>query len=158
MWYDEPLSLIKFFFNIARKFVDSVFKMANCIIERWGNFPAQYIAVRPRVLPIQATKALRAGRGIALPYLTPRHCRWGGGVSTTPRPLYPRERPGTHCTGGWVGPRAGLDGCGKSRTPTGIRSPDRPARSESLYRLSYPGRHFVPDRVLNVTDQCHRRR
>ena len=30
-------------------------------------------------------------------------------------------------------PRAGLDGCGKS-PPTGIRSPDRPARSESLYR------------------------
>ena len=24
---------------------------------------------------------------------------------------------------------------------TGIRSPDRPARSESLYRLRYPGRH-----------------
>jgi len=24
--------------------------------------------------------------------------------------LYPKERPGTHCTGGWVGPRAGLDG------------------------------------------------
>ena len=24
--------------------------------------------------------------------------------------------------------------------PTGIRSPDRSARSESLYRLSYPGR------------------
>jgi len=23
--------------------------------------------------------------------------------------LYPRERPGTHFTGGWVGPRAGLD-------------------------------------------------
>jgi hypothetical protein len=36
-----------------------------------------------------------------------------------------------------VGPRAGLDRCGKSR-PTGIRSPDRPARSQSLYRLSYP--------------------
>src|SRR5215510_3713860 len=31
-----------------------------------------------------------------------------------PRPLYPRERPGTHCTGGWVGPRAGLDVCEKS--------------------------------------------
>jgi hypothetical protein len=39
----------------------------------------------------------------------------------------------------WVGPRAGLDGCGKSRLPTGILSPDLPARSESLYRLSYPG-------------------
>jgi hypothetical protein len=36
-------------------------------------------------------------------------------VSTTPRPLYPRERPGTHCTGGWMGPRAGLDVCEKSR-------------------------------------------
>ena len=55
-----------------------------------------------------------------------------------PRPLYPRERPGTHCMGGWVDPRAGLDGCGKSRPPppTAIRSPNCP---ESLYRLSYPG-------------------
>jgi hypothetical protein len=38
-----------------------------------------------------------------------------------------------------VGPRAGLDRCGKSR-PTGIRSPDRPARSQSLYRLRNPAR------------------
>ena len=28
--------------------------------------------------------------------------------------LYPRQRPGTHCTGGWVGLSAGLDRCGKS--------------------------------------------
>jgi hypothetical protein len=43
------------------------------------------------------------------------------GVLSASRPgrLYPRERPGTHCTGGWVGPGAGLDRCGKSR-PTGI--------------------------------------
>ena len=41
----------------------------------------------------------------------------------TPRPdRLPRERPSTHCTGGWVGTRAGLDRCGKSRPPTGIRS------------------------------------
>jgi len=45
---------------------------------------------------------------------------------------YPRERAGTHSTAGWVGLRAGLDWCGKSR-PTGIRSPDRPARRQSLY-------------------------
>ena len=31
-----------------------------------------------------------------------------------------------------------LDGCG-SLTPIGIQSPDRPAGSESLNRLSYPG-------------------
>jgi hypothetical protein len=35
-----------------------------------------------------------------------------------------------------VGPRAGLDGR-KISSPTGIRSPDFPARSQSLYRLSY---------------------
>jgi len=37
----------------------------------------------------------------------------------------------------------GLQGrCGRVRKispPTGIRSPDRPALSESLYQLSYPG-------------------
>jgi len=33
--------------------------------------------------------------------------------------LYPRERPGTHCIGGWVAPRTVVDRCGKS--------PDRPA-------------------------------
>jgi len=39
-----------------------------------------------------------------------------------------------------MGPRGGLDRRGKSRPPPiGIRSPDRPARSESLYRMSYPG-------------------
>jgi hypothetical protein len=31
--------------------------------------------------------------------------------------------------------------CAKNRIPTGIRSPARPARSQSLYRLSYPGPH-----------------
>ena len=51
--------------------------------------------------------------------------------------LYLQERPGTHCTRGWMGPRAGLDRCGKS-PPTGIISPDRPAYSQSPYRLSYP--------------------
>ena len=37
-----------------------------------------------------------------------------------------------------MGLRAGLDKCGKSGPPTGIRSPDRPARRHSLYRTRYP--------------------
>ena len=37
------------------------------------------------------------------------------GVNATPQPLYPRERLGTPCIGSWVGPRAGLEGRGKSR-------------------------------------------
>jgi hypothetical protein len=60
------------------------------------------------------------------------------GVNATPWPLFPQERPGTHCIGGWVGLRAGLDRCGKFRPPQGF-DPDRPAHSESLYRLSYLG-------------------
>jgi hypothetical protein len=27
------------------------------------------------------------------------------------------KKPRNNCTGGWVGPRADLDGCGKSRPP-----------------------------------------
>jgi hypothetical protein len=37
-----------------------------------------------------------------------------------PAALYLRERPGTHWTGGWVGPRAGLDRCEISRPPPGF--------------------------------------
>ena len=33
-----------------------------------------------------------------------------GGQRHAPAVLYPREIPGTHCAGGWVGSRAGLDG------------------------------------------------
>jgi hypothetical protein len=41
-------------------------------------------------------------------------------VNATPLPLYSRERPGTHCVGGWVRVGAGLDRCGKSRVPPGF--------------------------------------
>ena len=60
---------------------------------------------------------------------------------------YPRERPGTHCTGGWVGLRAGLDRCGKSH-PQRDSNPGRPARRQSLYRLSYPA-HWACRRNFN---------
>ena len=43
-------------------------------------------------------------------------------VSSTPRPHFtPGERPGTHFTGGWLGPGAGLDGR-KISSHSGIRS------------------------------------
>jgi hypothetical protein len=59
-------------------------------------------------------------------------------VNTTPLLRYHREIPGTRFIGGSVDPSTGLDGYGKSR-PSGIGSQDHSARSESLYRLSYPG-------------------
>jgi len=76
-------------------------------------------------------------RGIALPFFNlSTRCGWA--VNTTLRPLCPRKRPGTHCIRGWMGPRAGIDWYGNFAL-IGVRTPDRPARSESLYRLHYPG-------------------
>jgi hypothetical protein len=70
-------------------------------------------------------------------------------VNATPRPLYPRERPTTYCVGGWVGPRIGLDGCGKSR-PNRDSIPG-PSSSESVYRRCYlgPSEKFVVCHTYN---------
>jgi hypothetical protein len=60
------------------------------------------------------------------------------GVNATLRSLYPGKDPVliVYEGGGAPGPvRTG----GDNIAPTEIRSPERPARSESLYRLSYPG-------------------
>jgi len=40
-----------------------------------------------------------------------------GGQCNTLAALSLGKRPGTHCIGGWMGPRGGLDGCGKSISP-----------------------------------------
>jgi hypothetical protein len=58
-------------------------------------------------------QAQRMGRSVAQLFRD-LGARRGWVVSLTPLPLYPREIPGTHCTGGWVGLRAGLDVCEKS--------------------------------------------
>jgi hypothetical protein len=57
-------------------------------------------------------RAQRGSSGIAL--LMPYLGAWRGWVFST-TPFYPRERRVTHCTGGWVGPRAGLDVWEKSQ-------------------------------------------
>ena len=61
---------------------------------------------------------------------------WVGDQRHAPAAL-PRERPGTRCVRGLVGPRAAQTGA-ENLASTGIRSPDRPAPSESLYQLHYP--------------------
>ena len=45
-----------------------------------------------------------------------------GGEWSASRPgcSLPRERPGTHCTGGWLDLRAGLDGVQKISPPPGF--------------------------------------
>jgi hypothetical protein len=60
-------------------------------------------------------RAQRGSRGIDV-FILDLGARRRWVVSTTLRPLYPRERPSTHCTGGWVGPRASLNVCEKPRS------------------------------------------
>jgi len=93
-----------------------------------------------KVYPIaqQVTQAQKWGRGIALLFFLTRVLYGVSGQRHTPAalltgktryPLY--RRLGEH-----------QDRSGRVRlAPTGILSPDRPARSESLYRLRYPGQH-----------------
>ena len=61
-----------------------------------------------------------------------------GGQSQAPAILPTDKRPGTHCIGGWMRPRVYAEGA-ENLVLTGFRSPDRQARSESLYRLRNPG-------------------
>jgi hypothetical protein len=61
-----------------------------------------------------------------------------GGERSASRPgrSLPRKTPDTHCKeAGWA-PGPVWTGAEKL-APTGIRSPDRPARRQSLYRLRY---------------------
>ena len=78
-----------------------------------------------KVHPVQALRLCTgrtAHRGsISTDLLFPDHgTRRGEGSGSRPGRFYPRERPSAHCTGGWVGPRAGLDGCGKLHPPPGF--------------------------------------
>ena len=78
------------------------------------------------------------GRGIALVFHDRGTRRWVSGQQYAPAALYARERRGTHCTGGWVGPRVGLDGRGKS-LPHLDSIPDRPALSSVAIPTELPG-------------------
>ena len=65
--------------------------------------------------------------------------RWWWVVNATPRPLYPRERDAMPIVQetGWAPGQVWT--CAENLALTGIQSPARAVRSESLYRLSYRG-------------------
>ena len=56
-----------------------------------------------------------------------------GWVVVTARSLYARKRPRTHCIGGWMSPRAGLDRCGKYHSHR-----DSIFETSTLYRVAIP--------------------
>ena len=65
--------------------------------------------MQQKVFPLQASVvAQRVGRGIALLFPNRGTRKGVSGQQYAPAVLYPQERLGTRCTGGWVGPRTGL--------------------------------------------------
>jgi hypothetical protein len=83
-------------------------------------------------------KAQRESTGIAHSFFN-FGTRWGWVVNATPRSLYPRKTAPVLIVqeAGWA-PGPVWTGA-ENLAPTGIQSPDRPARSELVYRLSCRG-------------------
>jgi hypothetical protein len=63
----------------------------------------------------------------------------GGWSMPHPGRFIPGKDPVAIVQEGGLGPRGQSGRLRKISPPTGIRSPDRQARSQSLYQLSYPG-------------------
>ena len=106
----------------------------------------EILGKKVKVTPVQELRlctgrtAHRGSRGIALPFHD-HGTRRGWGVSVTLRPLFipgKTRYPSYRRLGGPPGP---VWTGAENLTPTGIRSPYRPARSQPLYRLSYPAHH-----------------
>jgi hypothetical protein len=86
-------------------------------------------------------QAQMVDRGIAISFLDPG-ARRGGWSAPRPGRFTPGKDPVPIIqeAGRAPGP---VWTCEKNLAPTGIRSPDRPAHSQLLYRLSYPAlKHF----------------
>ena len=125
-----------------------------CYVTSSQNTAIIAIKVKVKVTLVQVLRLCtgrtvhRGSRGIALPFHG-HGTRRGWGVSVTPRPLFtPGKDPVPIVQeAGWA-PGPVWRGA-ENLAATGIRSPDRPARSQSLYRLSYrahdsfPTHHYI---------------
>ena len=111
--------------------------------------PNNLVKVKVKCTLVQALRlctgrtAHRESRGIAL--LFHDHSkRRGWGVSVTPQPFFnppPRKDPVSIVQEvGWAPGPVWIGA--ENLAPTRIRSPDRPAHSQSLYQLSYPSPQF----------------
>ena len=101
-----------------------------------ATLPNKRSILKRKSVPITGpVVAQRVGRGIAQLFHD-RGTRRGRVVSSTPWPYFTRGKDPVPIVqkAGWV---PGPVWTGRKSRPTGIRSPDRPAHSRSLYRLMY---------------------
>ena len=92
--------------------------------EKWN------VEISPYNLPWRET-----GEKIYSCTLSLNSALYGGGQRHAAAALSPGKWHGVHFVGDWMAPKAGA----KNLAPTDIRFPDRPGRSDSLYRERCPG-------------------
>jgi hypothetical protein len=86
-------------YRLFQKLIMNLNRPEGLVLENW------------KVVPLRSIEAhLDDRRYSSYPFLTSALEGGEGSASRPGRALPPGERaPDTHCTGGWVGPRAGLD-------------------------------------------------
>jgi len=143
---------VEFKFTVRKRDHDRICCNRNAATKCWSRWYVLYVcgyhsALRSLgcmlMLPSEKVEwsryrpglAQRVGRGIALLFLD-HGTRRGWVVSSTPRPHFTPRKDPVPILQEAVGRRAVLDRR-KISSPSGF-DPDRPARSQSLYRLSYP--------------------
>ena len=87
--------------------------------------------------------AYRGSRGIALPFHDHGTRRGGEGSASRPGRSLPPVKTRYPLYRRLGGPQGRSGEVRKISPPTGILGPDRPARSQSLYRLRYPAHNRV---------------
>jgi hypothetical protein len=105
-----------------------------------------------KVIPLHTMEVHGVRKGIAPTYSLPRHLMGVSDQHHAPAALYPQGTPDTHCTGGWVGPRVGLDAEARGKILCRGSNPGRLVRSQTLYWLSYPG-SLLYYRPMNISVQ-----
>ena len=108
----------------------------------------KYKKVKVKVTLVQALRlctdrtARRESRGIVLPFHD-HGTRTGEGSASRPGRSLPPGKTRYPLYRRLGGPQSRSGQVRKISPPTGIRSPDRPTRSQSLYRLSYPAHNEI---------------
>jgi hypothetical protein len=133
-------------FHPQRLFPVFVKKKLSCEISssHGGEYEVQICLLGCKVKQSRYTPWRRLrGEDVYLLLILDLCTRWGWVVSVTPRSRFtPEERtPITHCTGGWVGPRASLDteARGKILCPCRGSNLDSPVAQKNLKNLMFSG-------------------
>ena len=148
MWWIEGCKFIPKFGTRGRRVVTA---RSGSQWSLWLTSRFSLVQLKVKCTLVQAMRlctgrtAHRGSRGIDLTIFDHGARRWG--KSFTPRPLFASGKDLVPIVqeAGWA-PGPVWTGA-ENLAPTGIRTPDRPARSQSLYRLSYPTHNRVS---LNV--------